>query len=77
MEQTVDGSMQSITTKLCDGFQCLINGIMFLPPQAQCDGGAQGTLPGKALGETLSQEGPPTQQSTKGNGRQEIQRIMW
>ena len=69
MEQTVDGSMQSLTTKLYDGFQCLINGIMFLPPQAQRDGGVQGTLPAKALGETLSQEGPPTQQSTKGNGR--------
>ena len=69
MEQTVDGSMQSLTTKLYDGFQCLINGIMFLPPQAQSYGGVQGTLPGKALGETLSQEGPPSQQSTKGNGR--------
>ena len=28
VEQMVDGSMRSITTKLYDGFQCLTNGIM-------------------------------------------------
>jgi phosphatidylinositol 4-kinase len=36
VEQMVDGSMRSITTKLYDGFQYLTNGIMWHPPsQAQ------------------------------------------
>ncbi|KAB0356575.1 hypothetical protein FD754_000731 [Muntiacus muntjak] len=75
VEQTVGGSMPSLTTKLRDSFSALsmASCSSLLRPSAMgAGGGAQGTLPGKALEETLSQEGPPTQQSTKGNGRQDI-----